>query len=40
MNPFLEKIDFWRRIETVISKYTGATPRDDDEYWRPRKNVK
>jgi hypothetical protein len=40
MNPFLEKIDFWRRSEAFITKVTGAVPRDDDEFWRPRKNMK
>jgi hypothetical protein len=34
MNPFLEKIDFWRRFEVFITKYTGAIPRKDDNFWR------
>lgn len=37
MNPFLQKIDFWRRMEALITKYTGCIPRQDDEFWR---NVK
>jgi ubiquitin-conjugating enzyme E2 variant len=41
MNPFLEYIDYWRRMETLITKVTGAQPRVDDEYWRPKtKTVK
>jgi ubiquitin-conjugating enzyme E2 variant len=27
MNPFLEKIDFWRRAEKFISSVTGLVPR-------------
>lgn len=34
MNPFLEKIDFWRKFENFITKYTGAIPRKDDNFWR------
>jgi hypothetical protein len=38
MNPFLEYIDYWRKLENVISKVTGAIPRADDEYFTPRAN--
>jgi len=33
MNPILEIIDFWQRIEVVITKFTGAIPRVDDFSW-------
>jgi len=36
MNPFLEKIDYWRRVEHLITKLTGAQPRSDDAFWRPK----
>ena len=34
MNPFLEYIDFWRRMEKLITFVTGAQPRADDKFWR------
>lgn len=34
MNPFLEKINFWRRLESFITNVTGAIPRADDKFWR------
>ena len=37
MNPFLEYIDFWRRTENLITKLTGAIPREDDVFWRNAK---
>jgi plasmanylethanolamine desaturase len=37
MNPFLDKIDFWRKMERLITKYTGCIPRQDDEFWRSLK---
>lgn len=36
MNPFLEKIDYWRKLERLITRVTGAEPRSDDVYWRPK----
>jgi ubiquitin-conjugating enzyme E2 variant len=33
-NPLLDKIQFWRRIEWVISAITGAVPREDDVRWQ------
>ncbi|MEO6875027.1 MAG: fatty acid desaturase CarF family protein [Opitutaceae bacterium] len=29
MNPTLERVDFWNRIEAVIERFTGATHRQD-----------
>ena len=29
----LETIQFWRRLEALITKVTGAIPRDDDMKW-------
>jgi hypothetical protein len=37
MNPFLDRIDFWRKMETLITKITGVKAREDDEYWRQLK---
>ena len=34
MNPILEYINFWRRLENLITKLTGAIPREDDLFWR------
>ena len=34
MDPVLEKLDFWRRSEYLITKLTGAVPRVDDKFWR------
>lgn len=39
MNPILEKINFWRRLEALITKYTGYVPREDDVYWRRLKEM-
>lgn len=33
LEPFLVSIDFWRRSEVLITKYTGMIPRDDDKKW-------
>lgn len=38
MNPLLEKINFWRNLEDLIVKFTGAVPRQDDDYWRNLKS--
>jgi ubiquitin-conjugating enzyme E2 variant len=35
MNPILEYFDYWRKLEAVISRVTGAVPRVYDEYYRP-----
>jgi ubiquitin-conjugating enzyme E2 variant len=32
-NPFLEKIDFWKKFELFITKTTGHLPRNDDLEW-------
>lgn len=40
MNPILEKIDFWRRVENFITRTTGAIPRKDDNFWRAIKTKK
>ena len=34
MNPILEYIDYWRRLEALITKVTGYEPRKDDKFWR------
>ena len=34
MNPILDATNHWRTIENIIVKITGATPREDDKYWR------
>mmetsp|Transcript_38457 Transcript_38457/g.53561 ORF Transcript_38457/g.53561 Transcript_38457/m.53561 type:complete len:261 (+) Transcript_38457:240-1022(+) len=33
MNPVLEKVNFWKNLETAITKLTGAIPREDDFSW-------
>jgi len=33
LNPVLQRIDLWKRLEKVISYYTGALPRQDDAAW-------
>lgn len=38
MNPFLENIDYWRRMEKLITRVTGAEPRCDDAFWRQVKS--
>lgn len=36
LNPILERIEFWRRLEWVIAKTTGITPRlDERRDWKP-----
>lgn len=32
-NPFLEKIDFWKKVENLIQKHTGHIARNDDLEW-------
>lgn len=32
-NPFLEKIDFWKKVESFITKKSGYLPRLDDLDW-------
>ena len=29
MNPILERLDFWNRLEAVVERLTGATHRTD-----------
>jgi hypothetical protein len=33
LNAFLDGIGFWRSMETVITKVTGAKAREDDKLW-------
>jgi ubiquitin-conjugating enzyme E2 variant len=33
LNPLLASIDFWKRLEGVITFLTGETPREDDMLW-------
>jgi len=33
MNPVLESINFWRRLENLIVAVTGSVPRADDFSW-------
>ena len=33
-NPLLDRIDFWRGLERLISVLTGAVPRQDDLRWQ------
>ena len=33
LEPFLVRIDFWKRAEEFITKYTGMIPREDDQKW-------
>lgn len=33
LNPLLDYIDFWPRLETVITMLTGLVPRQDDASW-------
>jgi len=33
INPILGSIAFWKRMEILISKSTGAVPRQDDAFW-------
>lgn len=32
-DPFLEYIDYWRRMEQLVTALTGAVPRSDDKLW-------
>ena len=36
MNPILEKIDYWRKLEKTITYLFGVEPRADDKFWRPK----
>lgn len=31
LNPLLEEVQFWRRLERVVQKFTGATRRNDED---------
>jgi len=33
LNPVLANINFWKRLEGVITYLTGAVPREDDMLW-------
>jgi hypothetical protein len=33
LNPVLAYIDFWRRLEAVVTFLTGYVPREDDHRW-------
>lgn len=33
-NPFLERIQFFRRLERAVTRWTGLQPRSDDESFR------
>jgi len=33
LNPLLASIDFWKRLEGVITLLTGVEPREDDMLW-------
>jgi len=33
LNPLLASIDFWKRLEGVITFITGVVPREDDMLW-------
>lgn len=33
LNPLLANINFWKRLEGVITYVTGAIPREDDMLW-------
>jgi len=33
LNPLLANIDFWKRLEGVITYVTGYVPREDDMLW-------
>ncbi len=33
LNSFLDGINFWKRLESVITAVTGALPREDDKRW-------
>lgn len=33
LNPILGSIAFWKRMEIMITRTTGAIPREDDAFW-------
>lgn len=33
LNPLLASIDFWKRLESVVTSVTGIVPRADDMLW-------
>jgi len=33
LNPLLASIDFWKRLEAVVTFVTGTIPREDDMLW-------
>jgi len=33
LNPLLASIDFWKRLEGVVTFITGVVPREDDMLW-------
>jgi len=33
LNPLLDYINFWRKVENVVQKLTGLIPREDDWKW-------
>jgi len=37
LNPFLEKISFWRRLESLIESNTSYKARSDDLHWANNK---
>merc|ERR1712063_95691 len=39
MNPILAQVDFWKRVERLITKTTGSIPRADDADWTGRFDV-
>lgn len=36
LNPLMEKIGFWTTLESIITRCTGAIPREDDLKWNTR----
>jgi plasmanylethanolamine desaturase len=40
MNPILDYFHFWKHLEELIVKVTGAVPREDDKFWREVKATK
>jgi len=33
LNPYLASINFWKRLESVITTVVGVVPREDDMLW-------
>ena len=33
LNPVLGQIDYWRKMENLVTMITGAVPREDDFSW-------